>query len=203
MMRRPSQVVAGLAAIWLLVAGCSDSDGNVTPTTKPPPEPSPTTTTEETTSPAPGPTPWPEPTRPEAMERDDAEGAKAAAEHFMRLYPYIFATGDLDEWRSMSDPGCRFCMGAAERVQELFSSSGYATGGTFEVLDVETQIPGEAGEAILVGLTGIEAPSKEYSQDGAETRTLEGGRATYTFALTRNDGTWSVLEGSVEAVEGR
>ncbi|WP_110851692.1 DUF6318 family protein [Georgenia satyanarayanai] len=191
-----------MAAIGLLVAGCSDSEGNASPTTEPAPEPSPTTTTEETTSPAPGPTPWPEPTRPEEMERDDIEGAEAAARHFMQLYAYIFATGDLEQWASMSDPECRFCAGAAERVEELFSDGGYATGGAFDVEEVETQESGDADGAVLIALTGTEAPSKEYSRDGIEIRALEGGGATYTFALARERDGWIVIDGSVEAADG-
>jgi len=137
------------------------------------------------------------------MERDDVEGATAAAEHFMRLYGYIFATGDLEEWQSMSHSECRFCAGAAERVEELFADGGYATGGEFEVQDVETQVSDDAESAILVALTGIEAPSREYSRDGVEVRALEGGGATYTFALERESDRWIVLDGGVEAVGGR
>ncbi|MCM3661451.1 DUF6318 family protein [Georgenia satyanarayanai] len=135
------------------------------------------------------------------MERDDIEGAEAAARYFMELYHYIFATGDLKEWQSMSGPDCRFCAGAAERVQELFADGGYATGGAFAVQEVETQAPSERERATLVALTGVEAPSREYGSDGAEIASLEGGPATYIFALDREGATWIVVGGDVEGAE--
>jgi len=117
---------AGVVAGGLLAAACSNADGEEVPTVASTPQVSATTTPEPPSeSPAPGPTPWPEPTRPPAMERDDREGAKAAAEYFLALYPYVFATGELSQWKAMSDPACQFCNGAADRVTELFDSGGY------------------------------------------------------------------------------
>lgn len=136
------------------------------------------------------------------MEREDIEGAKAAAQYFMELYAYIFATGDLEEWQSMSDPDCRFCAGAAERVHELFVDGGYATGGVFEVQEVEAQTPADGAAATLVALTGVEAPSREYDRDGIEIASLEGGPATYIFALSREGSSWIVVGGDVEEVDG-
>src|SRR5690625_4252970 len=94
------RLVAGCAVGGGLAAGCSDAEGDPPGAEPSVTEQSPTTsaTPEETASPGPGPTPWPEPTRPAAMERDDIEGAKAAAEYFLSLHPYIFATGDLSGW---------------------------------------------------------------------------------------------------------
>lgn len=203
MTRRLSGLAAALAVLGLLLAGCNDSEGSPAPSTAPPPPEPAITVTEEATRPAPGPTPWPEPTRPAAMERDDIEGAKAAAQYFLELYAYIFATGDLAEWQSMSNPDCRFCRGAADRVQELFDAGGYATGGSFQVEDVAAELSSDGNDSFVVALTGVESSSTEYSRDGVELRALQGGNARYTFALTRDSDGWVVLGGSVEAVEGQ
>ncbi len=50
------------------------------------------------------------------MEREDAEGAAAAAEYFIELYPYVMATGDTEEFEAMSHRACGFCDDALEQA---------------------------------------------------------------------------------------
>ncbi|QDB80006.1 hypothetical protein FE251_11910 [Georgenia wutianyii] len=180
--------VAGLFA-----TGCS-GDGEPEPsgTTPVTAEPSDPPGSVKPTSPAPGPTPWPEPTRPAAMDRDDIEGAKAAAQYFLELYPYVYATGDLDEWRAMSGPECQFCEGAAERATELFSAGGYGVGGEIAVLEIGAAPPDDDWEHFRVGVDGVESPSVEYSGNGEVLRTIAGGAVTYNLALLRSEGGWVV-----------
>lgn len=82
------------------------------------PEPSPTET---------GPV---KPERPAAMERDDAEGAAAAAEYFLELYPYVMATGDTVEWDAMTwAETCGFCSSVSKDAQSIAESGHTFTGG--------------------------------------------------------------------------
>lgn len=189
--RRWRRLGAGVVVL-LAMTGCSDADGDEVPTAAATPRVSETTTDSPSESPAPGPTPWPEPTRPAAMERDDIEGAKAAAEYFLALHPYIFATGALDEWNSMSHPECQFCNGAAEHVAELFSVGGYGLGGEFIVEDVQaSSMPGEESR-YLVDVSGVETPSVEYSSDGNIVRDFEGGPLVYNIGVVRDGDVWVV-----------
>lgn len=198
--RRWRRLGAGVVAL-LAMTGCSDADGDEVPTAAATPRVSETTTDSPSESPAPGPTPWPEPTRPAAMERDDIEGAKAAAEYFLALYPYIFATGDLKEWQRMSHQECQFCAGAADRVDELSAKGGFALGGELEVENVFAQGPDGSNGEYRVGLMVRESPSTEFSNDGKEMLTLSGGRAQYSFALHWSDEGWKVLRGAFESLE--
>lgn len=188
MTRRPSQVVAGLAAVCLLAASCSDPEGNATPTT----EPAPTAPSQPSASPPPGPTPWPKPTRPEATEREDIEGAKVAAQYFLELHPYAFATGDLTEWHALSHPECDFCAGSASHVADLFGSDGYAIGGEYQIDDVEASEPTDGQDYYLVTVRGVEEPSTEYSSDGLVTAQFEGGPFEYFIALSFEGNQWVV-----------
>ena len=73
------------------------------------------------------------PTPPDAMRRDDVAGAEAAAQYFLQLYPYVYATGDLAEWKAMSHPECVFCEGSLERADDVYGSGGQsAVGGLIE-----------------------------------------------------------------------
>ena len=51
----------------------------------------------------------PEPQRPAQADQHDLTGAIAAAQYFITLYPYVYATGDLTAFRAMSDATCKFC----------------------------------------------------------------------------------------------
>ena len=188
----------------LAVAGCAtDGDGDAVPT--------PTVTTADTsadptpepTSDAPTPehTPWPEPTRPAEMDRDDIEGAKAAAVYFMELYQYVYATGDVAEWEDASLERCEFCRSNSEHVMELFEAGGRAEGGEFDVVEVVAGEPNETYEYFRVAVLGDEAPSVEYSRAGDMLDEVAGGRVYYHFALVNHGGEWRIWGVAVEGVE--
>src|SRR5690606_13769770 len=113
--------------------------------------------------PTPGPTDWPAPERPAAMDRDDVEGAKAAAQYFIELYPYVYATGDLDEWRAMSHEECVFCESVIVNVEDLHGDGGYGVGGALDIESIDAAPPNDEYEFYSVWLDGAEAPSSHYS----------------------------------------
>jgi hypothetical protein len=82
------------------------------------------------------------PERPDAMKRDDAEGAAAAAEYFIELYPYVMATGDTEEFEEMSHRACGFC----------------------EELSSQASAIQDADEVFVGGETSVEI-TKEYKRD--------------------------------------
>lgn len=65
------------------------------------------------------------PERPEGMDEESAEGAVATATYFVQLYPYVYATGDLEQWRSMSRQDCLFCGSVITNVTRLHDSGGW------------------------------------------------------------------------------
>jgi DNA-binding LacI/PurR family transcriptional regulator len=67
--------------------------------------------------------------RPEAMKRDDAEGAAAAAEYFIELYPYVMATGDTEEFEAMSHRACGFCDELASQASAIQDAGETFVGG--------------------------------------------------------------------------
>ena len=186
------RVAAALCVAGLVVAGCSGggdaAPSGTTPMTASPSDPS--GSGQPTTS-APGPTPWPEPTRPAAMERDDIEGAKAAAEYFLALYPYVYATGDLEEWREMSHPECAFCSAVADDVSELHSSGGYGVGGEISVAELGALPPDAEYSHFRVGVRGTESASSSFSAEGEQLATAQGGEVNYTIAVLADD-VWTI-----------
>ncbi|KZM34982.1 hypothetical protein OJAG_23550 [Oerskovia enterophila] len=97
--------VALVVGIGVVLGGCSTPAPEVEKTPSVVSEaPSPTST------PTPVPTGPVKPERPADMDRTDEVGAAAAATYFLELYPYVMATGDLEEWDAMTwAETCEFC----------------------------------------------------------------------------------------------
>ncbi|MGW9416957.1 DUF6318 family protein [Cellulosimicrobium funkei] len=118
-----------------LVAGCTGGGG---PAPSPPVETSAEPSETETPEPEPTTTGPPKPERPAAMERDDAEGAAAAAEYFLSLYGYVLATGDTAEWDAMTwAETCEFCASVREDAIEIAESGDRFSGSEILISNVE------------------------------------------------------------------
>ncbi|MEE6289082.1 DUF6318 family protein [Georgenia sp. MJ173] len=164
-------------------SGCATDEGD-----DPAPTSAPSPTTDAPTEPATDepttvPTPWPEPSPPPEMERDDIEGAKAAAVFFIELHQYVYATGDIEKWLEMSHPECQFCSGATTHLTELYGNGGRAEGGKFTVESVTALPPDSDYAHYRVGVSGSEAASVEYSAGGQIGRQMNGGEVDYVVAV--------------------
>jgi len=67
----------------------------------------------------------PKPERPAGMDEFTVEGAAAAGEYFLLLFPYVYATGELSDWQAMSDPECVFCNNVINDVTDMHSNGGW------------------------------------------------------------------------------
>ena len=177
-----------------LVAGCT---GGGDPAPSPPvetsaepsvtgtPEPEPTTTT--------GP---PKPERPAAMERDDAEGAAAAAEYFVSLYPYVMASGDLTEWESMAHLECGACADLKSDASRRASNGDTFHGGatTARVADPNKYYRDDSTGIIPLDIEVVEEASAIVGPGGETVH--ETPRAEYArrVEMGRNEGEWVVVE---------
>ena len=67
----------------------------------------------------------PEPQRPAQADQRDLTGAIAAADYFITLYPYVYATGDLTAFRAMSDATCKFCDSVITNTTSMHTAGGW------------------------------------------------------------------------------
>ncbi|UNX55950.1 DUF6318 family protein [Georgenia sp. TF02-10] len=142
------------------------------------------------------------PERPEAMERDDLEGAKAAAEYVLRLYPYVYASGDITEWNAMSKDGCKFCKSVADNVTKLHQEGGYSTGSEVVIESIEGRPPYGGHDYFEILIQGTATPSKRMNPDGSTLDEFEGGRALFYIAVTRVNDSWLIHGVATEPVDG-
>jgi hypothetical protein len=157
--------VAGLiVGVGLALAACTGST--------PDPDVTGSSTGESTpvASASASPTPWEpaKPERPEAMKRDDAEGAAAAAEYFIELYPYVMATGDTEEFEAMSHRACGFCDDALAQARQIEEGGWQYTGGG-STLSVTQAYERD-------DLTGIYPLDVEISQESSQISESDGAQ---------------------------
>ncbi|RPF25622.1 DUF6318 family protein [Georgenia muralis] len=193
--RRPRTIVGATAALSLsvLLGGCTDgSAGTPTPTVSASEAPSvaQSSAAPEPTTAAPS-AEVEKPVPPEAMRRDDVAGAEAAAQYFLELYPYVYATGDLTEWDAMSDPACKFCESVAENALQLHASGGYQLSDGYEVTAVDSRSSDDATPYTAVWVDATEGRSTRVTESG-EAEEFEGGPVEFDFAMARQGEEWTV-----------
>ncbi|QOR69336.1 hypothetical protein IM660_11550 [Ruania alkalisoli] len=133
-----------------------------------------------------------------AMEKESVEGAIAAAEYFMRLYPYIYASGEFTEWDAIVDEDrCEnFCATARSGAVDLHAGGGYAVGGAVEVLSADGGGPYDDQEVDDVYIVELEL-SFESSEDVRSDGTREhydGAERSARVALIWVDDRWRVID---------
>ena len=206
MRSRRGRLVWALAGV-LALTGCTqpEADGAEPPTVTQSPQETVEPTSDAPSGDSPGdgsedPPEQPEveaPARPAAMDEETVDGAIAAAKYFMELYPYIYATGDLDEWDALSDEGCGFCRDVREEAVGLNEAGGYSTGGDVEIYSSDGGGPYDdelADNAFVVELGIRIAESADHLADGTTERYPAEDHPRFRIALTYEVGGWSVLD---------
>ena len=142
----------------MLASGCTGQAGD--PPTTEPPSPS------VTPSPTPTPTPTPEaaiaPERPDMSQVDDAT-AEAITRYYLELYPYVYATGDLTDYRSLSHPECIFCTSVITNVEAMFAAGQHSEGGLLALGPATVR---HTDRLWLVSLEMVQQPSSTVSGAG-------------------------------------
>lgn len=190
--RRRVIAVGVVVAVGWVVAGCTGGD-----------DPGPSPSSEEPVSPSPSETPEPEPTqtgpakpeRPAAMDRDDAEGAAAAAEYFLELYPYVMTTGDTAEWEAMSLPECEACVGFIDQARMIAERGDTFTGGETDatVEDPGRYVRDEATGIMPLDVAYTQAEMLIVDSAGAELFSSPGATEDRRMELGLREGSWVVL----------
>ncbi|UFU04652.1 DUF6318 family protein [Ruania suaedae] len=125
------------------------------------------------------------------MEEETVEGAIAAAEYFVELYPYVYASGDLEEWDALSDEGCGFCTNVRDRATELHADGGYAEGGEVEVYSSDGGGPYDGLYSVTLGVRTAE--SRHLQSDGSNASFEADDRPDFSLTMAWNRQQWSVM----------
>lgn len=91
-------------------------------------------------TPVPGPTiapPPPKPVAPDTLDDPTPEGALSAIRYFYDLYPYAYATGDIEGLKDVSGNACGYCMKLMDRIEKFKADGGEAAGFVVEFADAK------------------------------------------------------------------
>lgn len=126
------------------------------------------------------------------MDVADADGAAAAATHFLDLYEYTYDSLDPTAIEAMSSPECTFCRSVIDDVARMEAYNHVATGGGHTVVNAfGTEITQEQWYSAAVQLD--QAPTAEVDPVGKVVSETSGGRFQMVFALDWAQG-WLVRE---------
>lgn len=141
----------------------------------------------------------PAPQKPENMDENSSEGAIATAIYFVQLYPYVYATGDLEQWKSMSRQDCLFCNSVITNVKELHESGGWKDPWVHTITQTGYSDPGPGSEYSRVDVAFDQEAA--YTYDGTGAPPEVGEPQTHTvliLAMKYTDGHWEIRGGQVE-----
>jgi len=189
--RRRSLAVGAVVAVGWVVAGCTGGgDPGASPSVEEPVAPSPS----ESPEPTPTETGPVKPERPAAMDRDDAEGAAAAAEYFLELYPYVMATGDTVEWEAMSHVECGYCSGSLENANWLVETRSAFTGGATTTEVLHNYSRDEATGIYPVDLRSTQESILVVDEAGETVEQVDKDVLDVRVEVGRNAGAWVIVE---------
>ncbi|MFI2487280.1 DUF6318 family protein [Promicromonospora kroppenstedtii] len=185
---RIMRAIGLIVTAGLVLSACTGSPGESEASPSSADDPTPVV------SASPSPTVPPKPERPEAMNREDAEGAAAAAKYFIELYPYVMATGDVEEFKAMSHRACGFCEDALKQAEKLRSRNETWTGGEIKTDLRETYERDEITGIYPLDFEVEQAAARITDSTGATVFEGKNERATYRVELGLRDGDWVVAE---------
>ena len=136
----------------------------------------------------------PAPQRPAEADQHDMAGAVAAAEYFITLYPYVYATGDLTDFRAMSAATCKFCNTVITKVTDMHTAGGWIDPWeqqtTFTSISDDPSTPDRY--VVELNLASDEHVSHRI---GEPPKTYEASQGPILIQLLWKDGTGWTIEG--------
>ncbi|MBR5950526.1 MAG: hypothetical protein IKZ87_03735, partial [Actinomycetaceae bacterium] len=132
------------------------------------------------------------PERPAEMDNYDEDGAMAAAEYFLRLSLYGFATGDWEYYDALSASDCGFCQSYRDNCEKGRTSSVKRNMPEMKIKDAVAWHYEENAEQIRVNVVAERYPHISRKSDGTITN-HEGETTALAFLLEFTDD-WHIVD---------
>ncbi|WP_233188337.1 DUF6318 family protein, partial [Actinomyces qiguomingii] len=117
------------------------------------------------------------------------EGAITAATYFISLFPYVFATGDLDAWKNLSDDNCSYCNTVIHNVTNLHDSGGWADPWGQEITPLEWWTDQEDPNRYVVRTQVVSEAHTEHPGNNTPSLSVETSEGVFLLQIYWNN-TW-------------
>ena len=77
---------------------------------------------------------------PAQASEDSPEGAAAFVKHYVDVFNYAAATGDVDELSRLSSPDCTGCQKYIDLYRDTYAAGGYFKGGDWKIGELKLRI---------------------------------------------------------------
>ncbi|MCD9198259.1 DUF6318 family protein [Aeromicrobium wangtongii] len=77
------------------------------------------------------------PTMPAQASEDSSEGAAAFVKHYVDVFNYAAATGDVDELSRLSSPDCEGCQSYIKLYKDTYEAGGYFKDSDWKIGDIK------------------------------------------------------------------
>ncbi|NUU19295.1 hypothetical protein HP550_18755 [Cellulomonas humilata] len=143
------------------------------------------------------------PERPAALdEPPSVEGAVAVAKYFLALYPYAFATGDLEPWDALGHPKCLYCANVRTEVQDQLAQGLHDVGGE-AVVQSASGAEVSPGAFYKVDIDLTQSASRSVNAAGETVEEYPGPHAFhFDIAAVWEEGRWAIREATPTRAPG-
>lgn len=119
------------------------------------------------------------PTPPAQASEDSPEGAAAFVKHYVNVFNYAAATGDVEELSRLSSPTCDGCQSYITLYRDTYEAGGYFRGGDWKIGELRVQVINDETFAT----TTVKSGGGTFREDAqSEVQQSETDEVELTFA---------------------
>jgi hypothetical protein len=138
------------------------------------------------------------PIMPAQASEDSPEGAAAFVKHYVDVFNYAAATGDVKELSRLSAPGCTGCQKYIDLYRDTYKAGGYYRGGDWKMDELQLQQEG----SIFYITTPVEVEPGTFRESRKNRESTDPGeKTTVSFAVARAVPSWRVEQLGLGAVQ--
>lgn len=131
------------------------------------------------------------PTPPAQASEDSPEGAAAFVKHYVNVFNYAAATGDVEELSRLSSPTCDGCQSYITLYRDTYEAGGYFRGGDWKIGELRVQVE---PEATYVTATAATDPGPYRETESGPELMSTGTDNEVSFAVSQAEGFWKVTQ---------
>ena len=124
----------------------------------------------------------------------DGDTAIAAAQYFITLYPYVYATGDLTDFRAMSAATCKFCESVIANTTSMHTAGGWEDPWEHHITFTSISDDPSTPDRYVVELN-LASDEHVSHRIGEPPKTYEASQGPILIQLLWKDGTGWTIEG--------